>query len=330
MKVGFIGFGTRGSQLADCFQYFNIEITAITDINSGTFNQYKWKKVPLFVSLDEFWNLVDTVIITTPDYLHKKYILEALKRDKNIYVEKPICIDLESCNQIMSSFMRSDKILFPGHNLRYFTVIDKLNELIKQDVVGDIISIWCNHYVGHGYTYYERWHSDISKSGGPLITKSVHDFDIIHMLGNSFTEKISAKGKSLVFNKSDFPDFISVDLQLKNGIDVNYSTCLFAQQIDCREYIIFGTTGTLRNIGDHPNVATIQLYKKGLKKFKPYNEWNFSKEPGFHGLADQRIIKSFINCTKKDLSLVENAIQAVRTAYWATYSLNHENIICEV
>lgn len=347
IRVGILGAaGFRGRELFQLFsQSTGVSITALADCDReklSTFYDVAFG-IRLYTDAIELAKslIVDAIVIATPDYLHEEHACMALKFGKHVYLEKPMAITPKGCDNLIRVAKESTGILYVGHNLRYFTVIKKIKEVIDSGVIGDVKSIWCRQPIGYGrWAYFSegRWHKKRENTGGLLIHKGSHDIDIIHWFGGGHSTRVVAMGALSVWHDQpdhpDIEDLSSVLMQLNNGVQATYTQCHFAFRA-AREYTILGTKGTLQNIGDDPAIAKVQLFtKRGLRFLDlPTNEWQFEEEKGFHGYADVRTVEEFLGIVRGErqpsISL-EDAAWAVKTGWAATQSLCCGNIPIEI
>lgn len=326
LRVGVLGAaGQRGKYLAELFaQVSGVSVTQLADTEG--------EAQAVFTSPH-----VEVVVVATPDWLHEEHAIAALHAGKDVYLEKPMAITPEGCDCIIRAARESGRVLYVGHNLRHFTVIKKLKELVDSGVVGEVKAVWCRHPVGYGrWAYFQegRWHKKRKNIGGLLVHKGSHDLDIIHWLGGGRSVRVVAMGTLAVWHdqpgEPDVEDVSSVLMQLDNGVQATYEQCHFAFR-SAREYTILGTRGTLQNVGDNPADAVVQLFTKRGKEFSgaPPQEWRFEKEQGFHGSADKSIVEEFVGTLRgerKPSISIEDASWAVKTGWAATQSLRSGSI----
>lgn len=82
--------------------------------------------------------VVKGVMIATPAETHFKLAKAALEAGKDVYVEKPLTIDVDEARQLVEMADRAGRILMVGHLLEYHPAILKLHELIKSGELGKI------------------------------------------------------------------------------------------------------------------------------------------------------------------------------------------------
>jgi len=124
----------------------------------------------------------DRAIITSPDFTHAELIVRALDAGVDVVVEKPLTIDPESTRSIVAAVERTGRHVVVTHNYRYSPRNSALKELIKRGAIGTPLSVTFEWVLdtAHGADYFRRWHRDKAKSGGLLIHKASHHFDLVN------------------------------------------------------------------------------------------------------------------------------------------------------
>lgn len=127
-------------------------------------------------------NKVDTVIVTSIDRTHHRYICRAMELGCDVISEKPMTVDPEKCQQILDTVNKTGKKLTVTFNYRYAPRNSKVKELLMNGAVGQIISVhfeWLLN-TSHGADYFRRWHRDKRNSGGLMVHKATHHFDLVN------------------------------------------------------------------------------------------------------------------------------------------------------
>lgn len=141
-------------------------------------------------------NTIDRVVVTTPDYTHANYIVEALRAGADVVVEKPLTIDAEGCRRITQAVHETGRNVVVTFNYRYSPRNSALKEIIQSGVIGKVTSIdfsWVLDTV-HGADYFRRWHREKKNSGGLLIHKASHHFDLVNWWIDDVPERVFASG----------------------------------------------------------------------------------------------------------------------------------------
>ena len=141
-------------------------------------------------------NDIDRVVVTTPDYTHADYIVEGLEAGADVVVEKPLTIDAEGCRRITKAVEETGRNVVVTFNYRYSPRNSALKEIIQSGVIGKVTSIdfsWVLDTV-HGADYFRRWHREKKNSGGLLIHKASHHFDLVNWWIDDVPERVFASG----------------------------------------------------------------------------------------------------------------------------------------
>lgn len=136
---------------------------------------------------EEFGRLLDevapdAVVVTSPDWTHHRYVVEALDRGLDVVVEKPLTTSAEHGREIAAAVARSAGSLVLTFNYRYAPRNSAVKRLIAEGAVGAVTSVhfeWLLDTV-HGADYFRRWHRDKDRSGGLLVHKASHHFDLVN------------------------------------------------------------------------------------------------------------------------------------------------------
>jgi predicted dehydrogenase len=138
----------------------------------------------------------DTVIVTSKDSTHHDYIIAALEQDKDVIVEKPMTIDEEKCRAILDAEKKSGRSVRVTFNYRFTPYVTKVKELLREGIVGDIYSVDFHWYLDtiHGADYYRRWHGRKCNSGGLLVHKATHHFDLVNWFLEEEPDTVFAMG----------------------------------------------------------------------------------------------------------------------------------------
>lgn len=149
----------------------------------------------------------DAVLVTTVDRYHHDYIVRSMKKGYDVYSEKPVTIDEEKCKIIRDAEKETGKKLTITFNCRFMPYFAKLKQIIDSGVIGKPLSITYQYALDrvHGGDYWKRWHRFMGESGGMLLHKSTHHFDIINWILNDEPASVSAQGARLYYGDESKP-----------------------------------------------------------------------------------------------------------------------------
>ena len=138
----------------------------------------------------------DAVIVTTVDGFHHEYIIRALEAGCDAITEKPMTIDAEKCRAILETEKRTGRKVIVTFNYRFTPYVTRVKEMLREGIIGEILNIdfeWILDTV-HGADYFRRWHRYMKNSGGLLVHKATHHFDLINWWMEDEPVKVSAFG----------------------------------------------------------------------------------------------------------------------------------------
>jgi predicted dehydrogenase len=124
----------------------------------------------------------DVVIVTSIDRTHHTYIIRSLDLGCDVITEKPMTTDEVRCQAILDAVKRSGRRLRVTFNYRYAPHSSKVKEQISGGAVGEVLSVHFEWLLDtmHGADYFRRWHRDKRNSGGLLVHKATHHFDLVN------------------------------------------------------------------------------------------------------------------------------------------------------
>src|SRR5581483_6700509 len=138
----------------------------------------------------------DTVIVTTVDAFHDVYIVRALELGCDVLTEKPMTTDEVKANRIFDAIARTGRHVRVAFNYRYAPAYTKLREVIASGAIGEPLLVdfaWILD-TSHGADYFRRWHREKHHSGGLLVHKATHHFDLVNWWIASWPRTVSAMG----------------------------------------------------------------------------------------------------------------------------------------
>ena len=127
-------------------------------------------------------NEVNLVFVTTIDSAHHEYIVRAMRAGCDVVVEKPMTVDVEKCRAILQAIEETGKRLTVSFNYRYAPRNARVRELLEAGTIGTVHSVHFEWLLDtkHGAEYFRRWHRDKSNSGGLMVHKATHHFDLVN------------------------------------------------------------------------------------------------------------------------------------------------------
>jgi len=148
---------------------------------------------------------VDRVIVTTVDRTHHDYIIRAMEAGRDVISEKPMTVDAEKCQAILDCIERTGRELRVTFNYRYAPHVSKIKELIAAGAIGDVKSVHFEYLLDtkHGADYFRRWHRDKRNSGGLMVHKATHHFDLVNWWIDSSPKTVFGFGDLVFYGRAN-------------------------------------------------------------------------------------------------------------------------------
>lgn len=208
-RVAVVGCGYWGKNLVRNFLELKALI-AICDTDMDRLESFKikypgLKTTPSFIEILEDSN-IGAVVLATPTVHHFRMAKEALLAGKDVFIEKPLALEVKEGKELVKLAEENKKVLMVGHVLRYHPAVNKLKELVDRGTLGRIQYIYSNRLnIGK-----IRTQENILWSFAP------HDISVILFLLNEFPESIYAGGGSYL--QHGIPDVTLTTMHFKSGV----------------------------------------------------------------------------------------------------------------
>jgi predicted dehydrogenase len=206
-----VGTGSRSSMYQDAIEQTypaHAALVGLCDTNSGRLELARTRSLlngatppPAYLATEFARMLSETrphvVIVTTPDATHDEYIICAMEAGCDVITEKPLTTTAERCQRILEAKQRTGRDLRVTFNYRYSPPRTQVKDLLMRGEIGDILSVdfhWMLN-TSHGADYFRRWHAHKDISGGLLIHKASHHFDLVNWWLGALPVTVQATGK---------------------------------------------------------------------------------------------------------------------------------------
>jgi len=145
-KILVLGSGSIGSRHLRILNNLGVKELGICDINNDNIQRALAEinnvNIKVFRLYEEaLKEKFDAVFICTPPQLHVRQALLALKNGCNIFIEKPLSIDLEQINELKNISEKSDLAVMVGLCFRYHKGLKKVKSLIDNGAIGRLLSV---------------------------------------------------------------------------------------------------------------------------------------------------------------------------------------------
>jgi predicted dehydrogenase len=183
------------------------ELVGLCDSNAGRLQlrrkevRAKGSEVPGY-GAEDFDRMIretkpECVIVTTKDCHHDEYLCRAMELGCDAITEKPMTTDEVKCRRILETQRRTGRKVTVTFNYRYAPPRTQVKDLLMSGVIGNVFSVdfhWLLD-IHHGADYFRRWHRRKENSGGLLVHKATHHFDLVNWWLSSVPVSVYAVGK---------------------------------------------------------------------------------------------------------------------------------------
>ena len=147
--------------------------------------------VEVFDDLQSFCSAdLDLIDICLPPAAHSSTIQMAASSGKNVFCEKPLSLDIESCDNAVEACQAAGKLLMVGHVLPFFPEFCAARQIVASGAHGRIRSAYFKRIVPEPVWLPDFFHPE--KIGGPLFDLHVHDTHFIRLIAGMPTSVYSS------------------------------------------------------------------------------------------------------------------------------------------
>ncbi|MBN1155705.1 Gfo/Idh/MocA family oxidoreductase [candidate division KSB1 bacterium] len=231
-RIAIVGMGSRSRMYQDAVQIEykdHCELVGLCDVNLGRLKlaqqrslKNTGKIVPIF-DANDFDGMIaqtkpDRIVVTTVDGYHHQYIVRAMKLGCDVITEKPMTVDSEKCQAIIDAQQSTGKKCTVTFNYRYSPPRTQVKDLLMTGIIGDVLSVDFHWMLNtfHGADYFRRWHSQKKLSGGLMVHKATHHFDLVNWWLSAIPVSVFATGKR---------EFYTPEMAKRLGLNSHHERC---------------------------------------------------------------------------------------------------------
>ncbi|HLB42244.1 MAG TPA: bi-domain-containing oxidoreductase [Gammaproteobacteria bacterium] len=313
--VGFIGAGNYASRsLIPAFKYTEafLKVIACSGGVSGTQlgKKYGFVKVTTDVNHIFLDSEINTVVIATRHHNHAHLICEALKANKHVFIEKPLCVSLPELDSVVKHLAQYPSLrVMVGFNRRFSPHIQKIKSLLEG--VNEPKSFIMT--VNAGDIPVTHWTQDQAIGGGRIIGEVCHFIDLLRFLASSpITQYHMIKMGNMPKD-----DKVSISLSFADGSFGIIHYLANGHKSFPKERLEIFSSGKILQLN---NFRELRGY--GWPRFKKMKLWRQDK-------GQRLCVEQFVNAVKNNLNsplpieeLIEVSRVTLELANHAVYSFS--------
>ncbi len=242
LRYGLIGCGMMGwEHLRNLALIPEARVTAVADPdpNSRDIARHTAPDATLYEDYRDLLRsgAVDAVIIATPNHTHAAVLRDVFATDLHVLVEKPLCTTIEDCHALLDAAPRHRGVVWVGLEYRFVPTIARLVEAVHGGAVGRLRMLAIRE---HRFPFLEKvghWNRFARNTGGTLVEKCCHFFDLMHLLVRQRPLRVYASGAQDVNHlderydgeRPDILDNAYAVVDFDGGARALLDLCMFAE-----------------------------------------------------------------------------------------------------
>ncbi|MBN1556822.1 MAG: Gfo/Idh/MocA family oxidoreductase [Lentisphaerae bacterium] len=240
---------------------------------------------------------VDAVVIASPNHTHREMLERAVRAGKHVLLQKPMATTIEDARAMVRAVKDYPRVvmLFLEYRLKP-VYLQAYHEAFVRKSLGDIKMLRIHEHRGPFLNKAGQWNKFSRYSGGTLVEKCCHYFDLFNVFARSRPRRVFASGRAAVHYKdfvykgerSDILDSAYVIVEYENGIRACLDFCMFAFE-NAEGICLNGDRGRFQ--GDDGESARIRIRAdNGVPDAELVTRW---RQGGAHSGSSPKQLKLF-------------------------------------
>ena len=244
VRYGILGCGMMGQEhLRNIALIEGASVIAITEPDQQMQKLCK-QLVPeavFFNTIEEMLSAglaLDALVVATPNYQHANQLLYLFEQTNlPILIEKPVITQLDQVKAVQEAANKHPAPVWVAMEYRYMPPVSQFKKQLLADDIGDLKMLSIRE---HRFPFLEKvqdWNRFNEKTGGTLVEKCCHFFDLMRLLMQSEVTRVFAStgqdvnhlNETYEGKASDIIDNAFVILEFENGKRANLDLNMFAE-----------------------------------------------------------------------------------------------------
>ena len=244
----------------------------------------------------------DIAFITNPTHLHTPTALHCVKRNINLFIEKPLAHTLEDVEVLNSEIKKRNLSSYIAYNLRFHPVIEKIKEIVSEEKPIEF-NVKCSSYLPDWRTNqdYSKSYSAKKEMGGGVTLDLSHEFDYITYLFGEM-EKIEGYCDKISDLKIDSEDILEAEITCKSAVKGNIHLDSFTKKHERTIKIKFSE-----------KIIIADLLKNTIKTIENNQEKTINLKIGKDETYKKQMQYFFKNYYEKNRNMMNNYSEALKT-----------------
>ncbi len=206
---------------------------------------------------------INTVFIATPHNSHARFTINALRANKNVFVEKPLAMNVDELNELTTVYGESNTKLMVGFNRRFAPISIRIKHEFEK--MGQPLVM--NFRINAGFIPKEHWTQNPKIGGGRIIGEICHFIDLMQFFTDAKPETVYASSINMQNHEIINDDNLSVIVTFDDGSVGNLVYVANGDKSLPKERLEIFRGGKVAIINDF---RTGELYKNSKKEKLSY------------------------------------------------------------
>lgn len=353
-RFGFIGTGMMGCEhIHVTLSLGRAEIAAIHDPHQPSLDLANWvldkhdaPQPTIHESIDTLCadESLDAIFICTPNFTHREVFDRVIVSGKPIFLEKPMATTLDDAIYIANVASSYPSVIQLGMQYRYKAQYLLAQTALEAGDLGEVKTVSMSEYRPPFLGKVDEWNKFTAYSGGTLVEKCCHYFDLINRVAQSTPKRVFASGGQAVNfldfehndKRSDIDDHALVIVEYGNGVRGQFALNMFSEEL-YEELVVGGSRGRLHawenasfkpgkpssarikvEVPDHPAYeATACDYPESIERTGHYGSTMFEHDRFISALRGE----------SSDAATASEGLWAIITAWMAQRSIETREVV---
>ena len=191
-------------------------------------------------------DVCDAVVVATPNMTHLDVLLDVLAAGVHVLVEKPLCTTVEDCRRVIAAADGHPGVVGVGLEYRYMPPVARLFEEVAGGTVGRLRMLTLREHRFPFLTKVGHWNRFNVNTGGTLVEKCCHFFDLMNLVCEGAPVRVLASGGQDVNHldevhdgrRADILDNAYVIVEYEGGTRALLDLCMFAEATTNMEELV--------------------------------------------------------------------------------------------
>ena len=250
LNAGVIGLGVGESHITGLQVHPRCKVSTICDLNEEVLQTVGQRYPSCQLTVNPLSILddpnIDIVCIASYDDAHESQVLRALRNNKHVFVEKPLCLSGKELNNIADELNSKPHLSFSSnHILRKTPRFAELKERISSNLLGEIFHMEGSYDYGRLHKLTDGWRGQIPNYSVTL-GGGIHVIDLMLWLSGKKVSSVFARGNNIATSISQFEglSLTTSVLQFEDGSTGQITSNFASVAPHHHKLSLYGTSGT--------------------------------------------------------------------------------------